>query len=78
MAVGEGEEAAVSLPEHIQSTCKVQSDKDLSAPLTVGPGLPDPQGLHWLLTGEFLLAVETGMTCLHYEEINMDELLDGF
>lgn len=24
----------------------------------MGPGLPDPPGLHWLLTGEFLFAVE--------------------
>lgn len=27
--------------------------------LTVGPGLADPQGLHWLLTGELRLAAKT-------------------
>lgn len=26
--------------------------------LTMGPGLTDPPGLHWLFTGEFLFAVE--------------------
>lgn len=26
--------------------------------LTMGPGLADPPGLHWLFTGEFLFAVE--------------------
>lgn len=33
----------------------------LKRSLTMGPGLPDPQGLHWLLTGEFLFAAETGV-----------------
>lgn len=28
------------------------------AQLTMGPGLADPLGLHWLFTGEFLFAVE--------------------
>lgn len=32
--------------------------------LTVGPGFADPQGLHWLLTGEFRLAAKT-MTQFH-------------
>lgn len=46
-----------------------------TGPLTVGPGLPDPPGLHWLLTGEFRLAVETGgrqITRLNYEQTEID------
>ena len=57
---GGGDGSFRLLPEHAQSTWEGKSDKRSERRLTMGPGLPDPQGLHWLLTGEFLLAVETG------------------
>lgn len=37
---------------------KARALKGCLTMLTMGPGLAEPPGLHWLLTGEFLFAVE--------------------
>jgi len=59
--MGEGRKPHTPSRTHsIHRRPRIRREPSWKRSLTMGPGLPDPQGLHWLLTGEFLFAVETG------------------